>query len=81
MLVCKDCGFIFSESKRFIDTHGLETGPYETFLGCPKCGGAYSETFECSSCGHWINDKYIKTDDDERYCQNCYRHMDLGDED
>ena len=81
MFACKDCGFVFENPKHFVDTHGLDSGPYEHYYGCPKCGGAYAETYRCSACDEWINDIYIKTDDDERYCQNCYRHMDIDDED
>jgi Zn finger protein HypA/HybF involved in hydrogenase expression len=80
VFACKDCGFVFDDSKLFVDTHGLDTPPYEERYGCPKCGGAYAETFKCSSCAKWINDLYIKTEDGERYCHNCYSHMDLGEE-
>jgi hypothetical protein len=81
LFACKDCGHIFEDAKLFVDTHGFDDGRYEEYRGCPKCGGVYAETFECSSCHKWINDVYIKTEDDERYCHNCYSYMDLGDED
>lgn len=71
---------LFEEPKRWQETHGLEYGPYEEWPGCPKCGGAYAEAFKCDCCDNWIDGTYVKTDDDRRYCFNCYRVTDVGDE-
>lgn len=81
MYVCLDCQHIFKETKHYVETHGLDTPPYEEFDGCPECGGAYAEAHKCDCCGEWIDDIYIKTDDDKRYCLECYRVHELGDED
>ena len=80
MWVCLECGEIFEEPRLYIDTHGLDTPPYEERWGCPVCGGAYTEAYECGSCGEWINDSYIKVNN-ERYCSDCYQVYELGDED
>lgn len=78
---CSDCGCIFIKPEHFTDTHGLDTPPYEEYDGCPECGGAYARTYECSCCGEYITGRYVKVDDDERYCEECYRVYELGDED
>ena len=80
LLVCLDCGRIFQEPKQWQECHGLDYGPYEHFSGCPVCGGAYAETFECDGCNEFIIKEYIKTSDGKRYCNECVTHMELGDE-
>ena len=80
MYYCLDCGHMFIEPKHFTDTHGLDTPPYEERDGCPECGGAYTKTYECGCCGRYIACNYVKIED-ERYCDECYRVHELGDED
>ena len=80
MFVCLDCCRTFEEEKHYVERHGLSAGPFEEWDGCPYCGGAYTETYECDSCGKWIIGDYAKTKDGERYCENCYTPMTLGDE-
>ena len=60
MYICLDCGYLFEEPKHYTETHGLDTPPYEQLIGCPKCSGAFVETYRCDCCGEWIIDKYIK---------------------
>jgi hypothetical protein len=81
MYVCCECGHVFEEPEHWEETHGLDYGPYEHMSGCPHCGGGYAEAHKCNCCDDWIDDTYIKTDDGNRYCFNCYRVMELGDED
>ena len=81
MFVCLDCGRIFESPRHYVDSHGLDAGPFEEWYGCPSCGGAYTEAYECDGCGKWITGEYIKTKNDERFCENCYTQMMLGDED
>ena len=79
MFVCIECGKVFSEPKYWEETHGLEYGPYETFSGCPSCGGAFTETYRCDYCGEWIDtDKYVEIGD-EKYCEDCFVIRNLGD--
>ena len=80
MFVCIECGRVFEVPNKWTEHHGLDTEPYEHWFGCPTCGGAYTEAYECNCCGEWITDNYIKTDNGARYCSNCIRHMELGDE-
>ena len=81
MYICLDCGKTFLEPKHYTDTHGLDTPPYETYTGCPDCGGAYAEAHQCDECDKWICGTYIKTASGQRICENCYNRYDLGDED
>ena len=81
MWICLDCNKLFAYPKHYTDTHGLDDPPYECYSGCPYCGGAYAETYECDCCGEWITGEYIKAEDGNRYCENCYTTMELGDED
>lgn len=71
MFICLDCGKLFEEPKYYVETHGLDTPPYETWNGCPTCAGAYVETFECSKCGEWITGDYIEVDGN-LICEECY---------
>lgn len=79
MFLCLDCGKLFEEPSYYAETHGLDTPPYETWNGCPKCSGAYVETFECSQCGEWITGDYIEVGG-ELICEECY-HIKSIDED
>lgn len=72
MFVCLDCQKLFEEPRHYIETHGLDTPPYEHAHGCPECGGAYVETHKCDCCGKWIVDDCIKTNNDLWFCQDCY---------
>lgn len=74
MLVCLECGNVFDEDEieYWDETHGLDYGPYEHCSGCPRCSGAYTETYRCDACGEWINtDTYVEIGD-EKYCENCF---------
>lgn len=79
--ICFDCGRIFTEPLRHVEAHGLDTPPYETFYGCPYCGGDYAKTYECDVCGHYIDDTYIQLAGGERICNHCYITYELGEED
>ena len=80
LFVCIDCGKKFEEPKYWEETHGLDYGPYEQWSGCPYCYGAYAETYECNCCGEWITGDYIKTNNNERFCENCIIHYEIGEE-
>ena len=81
MFVCIECGHIFEEPQRWEETHGLDCGPYEQFSGCNICGGAYTEAYKCDSCNEWITtERYSKTKNGDRYCEECFTVFELGDE-
>ena len=73
MYICLDCGYIFDEPTRYSESHGLDSPPYEEWKGCPKCAGAYEETFPCDVCGKWINGEYIELKDGTTICDDCYK--------
>ena len=77
MFVCLDCGHVFDKAVRHTETHGFTDGRYETWNGCPKCGGAFVETRCCDNCGEYITDRYIKITNDEFLCSNCYIEKDI----
>ena len=79
--ICLDCDGLFTEPRKCVETHGLDTPPYEVFYICPYCGGDYAEAHECNVCGHYIHGEYIKLVSGERICENCYNKYTIGDED
>lgn len=81
MFVCYDCGALFEEPKIWTETHGLDTPPYESYAGCPSCGGAFTGTHKCNECGEWIVGEYVQVISGPRICESCYSVMELGDED
>ena len=81
MFVCYDCEKTFYEPKIWINTHGLDTPPYERYSGCPYCGGAFTEAYKCDCCDELIVGPYIKLKNEERICENCYIAYELGGED
>ena len=82
LFVCLECGNVFSEPKQWQEDRGECFGcpAYEHFLGSPCCECDYTEAHQCDSCGAWITDNYIKIGY-QRYCQDCYECLELGDED
>ena len=79
MYICLECNKIFSTPKTYTETHGLDHPPYETWSGCPSCGGNYTETYECALCGNWITGEYIKLTDNTLVCDQCYEVRDITD--
>lgn len=69
MYVCCDEKHFFEEPRLYIEKHGLETPPYETFYGCPECGGDFEEAFPCVKCGelHLASDLW-----GGYYCNECF---------
>jgi DNA-directed RNA polymerase subunit RPC12/RpoP len=78
--ICFDCNRTFENPRRYVETHGLDTPPYETSYACPYCGGDYARAYECDECGHWIVGEYIKTARGRRICENCYITYEIGEE-
>ena len=79
MFICLKCNRLFEEPKRYVETHGLDTPPYEEYYGCRYCGSTYADAYECECCGRYIDSNYIKIND-LRYCQDCYVEYELGEE-
>lgn len=78
---CLDCGETFDEPKRWEETHGLDTPPYEQWSGCPFCGGAYASTIVCDGCGEAITGDYIRIElSGEHFCDSCFMLKSFGEE-
>ena len=65
--------------KEYIETHGLDSPPYEHFTACPMCGGNYVPYKRCDLCGNPIFDEYIMLKSGEVYCENCYCRKNIDD--
>lgn len=78
MFICLDCGCVFDEPKHWIETHGLDSLPYEEWDGCPSCGGAYAETYKCDGCNDWLCGTYVEVENGNKYCENCYEIREVG---
>jgi hypothetical protein len=79
MYFCLDCGSLFETPKKYIETHGLDTPPYEEWVGCPDCGGDYTQTEQCHLCGEWITGEYIILRGDTFICEDCYHVKNIED--
>lgn len=79
MYLCLDCEKTFDEAKEFVETHGLPSPPYETWTGCPYCGGDYVEAVPCDLCSGWVTGEYVKLKDHTIVCDNCYDVRDIND--
>mgnify|MGYP000059673892 CR=1 FL=1 len=80
MYVCLDCQKTFETPKYWMDRHGLDSPPYETWRGCPYCGGAYVEAMLCNGCGEPITREYVEIfPEHEVYCENCFIVKDIED--
>lgn len=72
MYTCVECGSSFDEPKVICDRHGLDNPPFETYMGCPDCGGAFIDSIICTVCERVITDEYIHVVDGQNICENCY---------
>ena len=77
MFVCLDCNKLFEEPRHYVEDHGLDTPPYEHRDGCPRCGGAFTETYQCDNCGKWITGRYVKINNELYFCEDCYDEYDI----
>lgn len=84
LFVCKECGGIFSEPIYWKEDRGECFGfpTYENCCGSPCCLSSFAIARKCDCCGDYITtENYIKTNSDERYCEECFQYMTLGEED
>ena len=53
VMACLDCGreFRMHEARRYVETHGFDSGPFEEWEGCPVCGGFFEEKPEFADSG------------------------------
>ena len=71
MYKCEECGNLFEEGEQveWVETHGLDSPPYERWSGCPICKGGYAEIKPCKICGSYNHDF------DEDYCEQCKKDV------
>lgn len=56
-----------------VETHGLDTPPYEEYEVCPGCFSTnITKGIQCDCCGEYIIDRYAQVESGERYCDSCY---------
>lgn len=67
MYRCDNCGELFHDPKPYHENHG--EGMYEMFIGCPWCGGSFTEVRTCLACG----EAYTELGD---YCDTCKAEID-----
>ena len=79
MYYCLECENLFEDPKKYVETHGLDTPPYEEWWGCPSCSGSYVVTEQCELCGNWITDKYVELANGYFVCNDCYQLRDIED--
>jgi hypothetical protein len=79
MYICLDCESLFERPGKHIETHGLDTPPYEEWYECPYCGGDYVQTEQCDLCGYWIAGKYVELENGWLVCEDCYQPKDIED--
>lgn len=65
MFRCEDCGHVFEEGKKVSESHGFDNGPFEEWVVCPVCGGAFDEVKPCKICNSYDHD--FRDD----YCEAC----------
>lgn len=76
MLICNDCGAVFSEDevKVVYENHpcGMGTAS-EEFHCCPKCGDyGIEEAVQCSLCGEYGHRDNMELDEHLNYlCEVC----------
>lgn len=74
------CGFEFDNPKKFygewLEHFGMPCR--EEYSGCPSCGNNYFETIKCSFCGQSIVGEYIRIDDGQCFCNNCFVKCSTG---
>ena len=58
MYHCKDCNRKFDKPKKYVETHGQTSPPFEVFFLCPFCNSTNFKKIEigyCKCCGRRLN--------------------------
>ena len=74
--ICVDCGCVFQEPKQVVETHGLDSPPYEIFTVCPKCGGSFVEAKRCDHCTNYITKTVHPSNTRDALSTPCIREED-----
>lgn len=76
--ICLDCHNEFVSPEQTADARGFIDEPYESWWGCPYCGGPYAKAVVCDHCEQLITSQYIETADGEELCEHCFTVHDIG---
>ena len=78
MWYCLNCKSEFEEPRSEINYVVFDPYPMGYHMSsCPHCGwDDFVEAIECNGCGKNIVGEYIKTTNDECYCEDCYTRHD-----
>lgn len=69
MLICKDCGTVFSESE--VSYYEENAGEFwghpctQKMACCPNCGGDFVQAKQCGICKEWISEEEFDI------CEEC----------
>lgn len=79
MYYCRECNKEFVCPIKTIESHGLDSPPYEELECCPFCKSTdFIESIECSICGDIIKYDYVKLKSGECICDDCYTTERVG---
>lgn len=78
MYICEECRNLFSEptytSVQSLEWHGDNYPEVKAISPC--CYAGYVKAKRCSICGEYIIGKYVRTENDDLICDNCYIELD-----
>lgn len=79
MYFCLSCNESFEQADSYIESHGLDTPPYENILCCPYCKNTdIAETKPCDICGKAISGEYIYIESEgKNICNGCYQEKEI----
>lgn len=74
MYYCDSCGAQFETPAILKESHGMAGPPYEEVPVCPRCKEPMIvKMVQCSCCGEYTAQRYIKTCDGRIYCDECFQ--------
>ena len=81
MYICSNCYKLFDTPRELHTTYEGEPLYKRTIEVCPYCEDeTFAEAPECSVCGDPIDtEEFIKTDDGNFICSDCYSKYDIDD--
>ena len=73
MYYCDSCGAEFEKPALLKENYGMAGPYYDEVPVCPKCREPMIiQMALCSCCQEWTPHRYIHTDDQRIYCENCF---------
>lgn len=74
MFICDNCGALLESTISIHEYHDeLDDRPVEEYHGCPYCkSDQVFEAVQCSLCGRYVINDYVKLKDGTIACSDCY---------